>query len=226
MSLKPLRFAEYQSLVCGADVLAEDGHGLKVLATSDDRIVKLFRSKRRLSKARLVPYALRFARNAQKLQQLGIPTVNVDGAYRARSIARDLIVYRRLEGETLRDVLADSPENGDKALMSFAPFLARLHRKGILFRSIHFGNVLVLPQGELGLIDVADLRMRRWGALTMSQRQRNFRHMLRYPEDRIALHRFGVKRFMKLYAEAAALPPAHKAKLKGALKALLRDPLP
>ncbi|HEY9379931.1 MAG TPA: hypothetical protein VIQ01_01665, partial [Burkholderiales bacterium] len=47
------------------------------------------------------------------------------------------------------------------------------------------------------MIDVADLRKRRFGALTLKQRIRNFRHMLRYPEDRAALKNFGVERTLR-----------------------------
>ena len=61
--------------------------------------------------------------------------------------------------------------------------IARLHERGVYFRSLHLGNVVQTPQGELGLIDIADMKTQR-RALGRTQRKRNFAHMLRYAEDR------------------------------------------
>jgi hypothetical protein len=60
--------------------------------------------------------------------------------------------------------------------------LAELHGKGILFRSIHLGNIVKTPTGTLGLIDIADLSCQPC-ALLRSQRLRNFQHMWRPDED-------------------------------------------
>ena len=54
--------------------------------------------------------------------------------------------------------------------------MRRLHDEGIYFRSLHLGNVVLTPQGELGLIDIADVRLHR-GPLTRFWRKRNLRRM-------------------------------------------------
>src|SRR5690606_34253166 len=149
---------------------AHDTHGAKVIETNDGRMVKLFRTKRLLSAAQWNPYAKRFARNALRLAKLGFPTIEVLAVYRVREIRRDIVVYRRLEGETLRDAFRDTSAKADDLFPRLADLLARLHRHGVIFRSIHFGNVLVMGEGVLGLIDVADLRKRPFGALTLGQR--------------------------------------------------------
>ena len=225
--MKRLGFNEYQNLISGGKVLTRDTRGAKVVKAVDGRNIKLFRTKRLLSASRLNPYAARFARNAALLTKLGIATVKVHAVYRVPEIERDIVIYRRLEGKTLRDTLSRSRDDArHNVLGKLAILIAALHRQGVLFRSIHFGNVLVTGNGYLGLIDVADLRKRRFGALTLRQRIRNFRHMLRYPEDRAALKNFGVERFISHYASADTIAPRDGAYLTAALRNLLSDPTP
>jgi hypothetical protein len=79
--LKPLTLNEHQRLVDNSVILEEDGHGLKVLETSDGHIIKMFRQKRVISSALSKPYASRFVKNAHILKKLGIHTVVVDMFY-------------------------------------------------------------------------------------------------------------------------------------------------
>ena len=89
--------------------------------------------------------------------------------------------YEAVQGSTLRDLTKDISDPR-LLLESFGVFLAELHRKGIYFRSIHFGNVVLQETGEFGLIDIADLRF--FGRpLSEYQRERNFKHLLRPKED-------------------------------------------
>ena len=182
-----------------SEVLMKDRHGLKVIGTPDGRIVKFFRRKRLLSSALWDPYVKRFARNAENLKKAGIPTVEVTGVFRVSSLKRDAVVYHRMEGESLRDLPVKEARIG-----AFAAFFAELHRKGVFFRSIHFGNVLKLPDGRLGLIDIADMAVK-GRSLGVKERLRNFAHMTKYPEDRKMLEDFGMERFIRLYEEAAGL---------------------
>jgi hypothetical protein len=87
---------------------------------------------------------------------------------------------------------------------ALARYLAQLHDKGVYFRSIHFGNIIVDEAGAFALIDVADTRFK-GRSLGNGERARNFRHLLRYPEDRQALARFGNERFVHEYLQAAHL---------------------
>lgn len=224
--MKRLSYEDYQRLIDGGRTLAHDTHGAKVIETSDGHIVKLFRTKRLLSAAQWNPYAKRFARNALLLASLGFPTIEVVAVHRVREIQRDLVVYRRLDGETLRDVLCTTPAKAGETFPRLADLLAQLHRHGVIFRSIHFGNVLVMPDGALGLIDVADIRKRALGALTLGQRSRNFRHMLRYAEDRSALIAYGVERFLADYSLASKLNDRQSTRLGDTLKELTVNPRP
>lgn len=173
--------AEYEALRSNAKVLEADGHGDKVLLLTDGRIMKLFRVRHTISSARWYPYSRRFAKNALLLRRNAIDTVGEIELFKLPSMQRTGVLYQPLPGETLRRLgmageltLADCKQAGE--------FIALLHTKGILFRSIHLGNVVKQPNGELGLIDIADLS-RQSGPLSKSQRLRNFRHLFRPPED-------------------------------------------
>lgn len=171
---------QFNQLICSSTILEKDGHGEKVLLTVEGDIVKIFRRKRLLTTALLFPYARRFAKNARRLQQLNIPTVSDLRLGHCCDPVRDLVWYRPLPGMTLRQYCL---KDGAEPIMDIlAKFVASLHSKGVLFRSLHWGNIIVMEDLSLGLIDIADMRFRR-RSLTVAERVRNFRHMLRYNDD-------------------------------------------
>lgn len=185
MARQAMDEAEFAALRASAEVLEEDGFGLKVLQLADGRIMKLFRLKGPLSSSHWLPYSARFVRNAGTLQRLGIPTVADARRFELPSLARTGVLYQPLPGETLRRLgVGGALTEGDCALAG--QLLAQLHREGILFRSIHLGNIVKTPAGAMGLIDIADLS-RQPLPLLRSQRLRNFQHMFRPDEDHLYL---------------------------------------
>lgn len=182
---KLLSQAGFDSLRQGAEVLEEDGHGEKVLRLLDGRILKLFRLKSRFSSARWLPYSRRFVANANRLTALGIPTVSAAEAWRAPALARTAVCYQPLPGETLRR-LGVAGQLTVPTCARAGELIARLHTLGILFRSLHLGNIVLGDNGELGLIDIADLKKQPF-ALLRSQRLRNFGHLFRPDEDHLYL---------------------------------------
>ena len=179
--LQNLTHNDYLALRAHAAVLEQDRHGDKVLQLQDGRYLKLFRRKRLISTAAWYPYAQRFADNAIALAQRGIPCPEVSEVYRIPSIARDAVRYTPLAGETLRQLVragAGTAGLRDK----LGAFVARLHEAGIYFRSLHLGNIVLTPDNDLGLIDIADLRAGR-GPVSQHRRQRNLRHLLRDAHD-------------------------------------------
>lgn len=163
----------------GAKVLEVDHYGEKVLRLVDGTILKLFRRRRRLiSSATFFPPARRFANNAEALVNLSIPVPQVIEVLRIPSINRDAVHYAPLAGNTLRELIASglSPEREQELKTSFTRFVIRLHDNGVYFRSLHLGNVVCTPEGTLGLIDFADLRIYPW-ALGKYLRARNIRRM-------------------------------------------------
>jgi tRNA A-37 threonylcarbamoyl transferase component Bud32 len=178
--MQKLDHTVYLRLREGADVLEADGKGDKVLRLTDGTMLKLFRRKRLLTSALWSPYAQRFANNCAALRDRNIPCPKIHQVYRIPSIKRDAVHYHPLPGRTVRQFRPDAPASLRAALGSF---IALLHQQGIYFRSAHLGNIVLTPDGALGLIDIADLRIYP-GELHKGLRLRNFRHMLRYREDR------------------------------------------
>ena len=171
---------EYELWRSGAEVPASDQHGDKVLLLSDGTYLKLFRFKRLLSSARIFPYWRRFVRNAGRLRELGVPTLRVRKIYYIPHLARTAVHYDPLAGMTLREL----PDLDVDLVRELGRFLTVLHQRGIYLRSLHFGNIVLTPEGELGLIDIADMRIRQ-GPLSRRLRVRNYRHLCRYDEDRV-----------------------------------------
>lgn len=200
--MQTLDLESYQILRSGAAVLEADGHGDKVLRLQDGRFLKLFRRKRLISSAALYPYAQRFADNIAALQQRGIPCPQVEQVYRIPAIQRDAVLYAPLPGTTLRQALAAPTHRSDRLAERLAQFIAQLHQSGVYFRSLHLGNILLMENDELGLIDVSDMQCQK-RPLNAWKRKRNFKHLLRYPKDQQLLEqRLGLDNLTRLYRQA------------------------
>jgi tRNA A-37 threonylcarbamoyl transferase component Bud32 len=197
--LKSISHDAWLKLRQGAEIIQRDKFGEKVLLLPDGTYIKLFRRKRLLSSAAWSPYAQRFADNSLALQRAGIPCPQVIEVFRISEIARDAVHYHPLAGETLRDVLQKPADAIDRSYLrdAFNLFVRRLHDLGIYFRSLHLGNVVLMSSGELGLIDISDIRVHK-RPLSMFWRKRNLNRMEGFPEEREWLDR------------AIILDPRHK----------------
>lgn len=216
--MRLLSLAAYQQLIDGSTLLREDLHGPKVYQASDGRIVKLFRVKRWLSSAMLYPYSLRFKHNALRLRRRGFTCVQVDEVFACLAIRRHGIVYQRLEGEPLDELLLADGALALEIYREYAAYIARLHAHKVYFRSLHPGNVLRLADGSYGLIDVGDVRFP-WLPLSAARRRRNFRHLLRSEEFHAVLQRYPAADFVDAYLAACALPAAGGERLRVELMA-------
>ncbi|WP_461517343.1 BUD32 family EKC/KEOPS complex subunit [Porticoccus sp.] len=181
--MKKLSKDDYAALREGATTIEADRFGDKVLLLADGTYLKLFRVKRLFSAARFYPYSKRFVKNVGTLIEKGIPTVTVLELYKIPSIHRTAVHYYPLTGKTLRKL----PHGLDLIIASkLGKFFRELHDKGIYFRSLHLGNIVVTQENRLGLIDVADMKIYR-SPLSEELRLRNFQHCARYQEDRLQL---------------------------------------
>ena len=183
--MKTISHDAWLTLRKDAAPVERDGFGDKVLLCPDGTYIKLFRRKRLLSSAAWSPYAQRFADNAAALQQRGIPCPRVIDVFRIPEIERDAVHYHPLPGDTLRDLLKGELNDLERGWLreAFNRFVRRLHDLGIYFRSLHLGNVVMLPSGDLGLIDISDIRVHR-GPLSMFWRKRNLKRMEGMPDQR------------------------------------------
>ncbi len=174
-----LEHDDYLAMRAGAPVLEADSFGEKVLLLTDGTVLKLFRRKRLFSSAAWYPYAQRFADNAAALDRLGIPVPQIIDVVRIPSLARDAVHYHPLVGRTLREICREGIEKDQERELrtAFTRFVIHLHDCGVYFRSLHLGNVVYMPDQQLGLIDIADVRIRASG-LSKRQRARNLRRLL------------------------------------------------
>ena len=208
--------SDYELLVTGGTVVEEDHYGIKVMSLPGERMLKLFRRRRVLSSQIWAPHARRFARNARTLMRRGVPTVHVDEVFRVPHLERQAVLYRAIPGRTLRQALDE--DGGTELLQRFGGFVAGLHAQGILFRSLHLGNVIVDEAGEFALIDIVDMRFRWFGPLHTEQRIRNFAHILRLEEDRRRFASLGPEHFIGCYLDAAQAQDPDRDKLEAALQ--------
>ena len=181
--MQRLSDSQFQQWRADANVLEQDHHGEKVLLLADGTMLKLFRRKSWFSKTVLFPPAQRFADNAAALSKLDIPCPQVINTYKLLNPYRSVVHYHPLAGETLRGLLnAEQSLEQLELFAQLAEFITSLHDKGVYFRSLHLGNIVLTPDGQLGLIDISDLRCL-GRPLSRGMRNRNYRHLLRYEQD-------------------------------------------
>lgn len=186
--MQSLSSEQFAAMRKDAEVVERDGHGEKVLRLSDGSYLKLFRRKSWLSKTVLFPPAARFAANAAELERLGIPCPRIISLYKLSNPYRSVVHYEPLEGTTLRQLLNEHPSLEQLELFGMlAELITHLHELGVYFRSLHLGNIVLTPAGELGLIDISDMRCLR-KPLSRRMRDRNYRHLLRYENDWALVH--------------------------------------
>ena len=196
--LPKLSNREFEALTQGARILEKDGFGLKVLRLPNARILKLFRRRHWLSSQLWAPHAQRFDRNAKILLKRGIPTLSVEKIFALPEMQRQAVLYRELPGTRLRSWLSGHEgHEAEHMIQQFGRFVAKLHTEGVLFRSLHFGNVLVTPEQQLALIDIVD-------------------HIGRYSEDHTLFTQSGEETFIEAYLEACQTSLKVRTTLKGA----------
>lgn len=199
-SLTPEQFS---AITKQAQVLEQDVHGPKVYQLQNGRILKLFRLKRWWSWARFNPYSKRFWINSKKLEALNIPTVKVVSLHQLARPQWTAVLYDPLPGSTMRDALPKLSSSTEGLIGQLGRFVSQLHDQGVYFRSLHLGNIVLTPAGDMGLIDIADLKIRKH-RLGAHQRLRNLRHLCRLRKDHLQLGEVGWNIFCQAYFEASS----------------------
>jgi tRNA A-37 threonylcarbamoyl transferase component Bud32 len=174
----------WQQIKAESEIVEQDGFGVKVLRCNNGDYIKVFRVKHKISLARIINPAKRFCDNAERLRMLGVDTLT-PVALCCIPNNRWAVRYQPLEGDTLRTLIKQSalPE---KTIAELGIYIAQLHDKGIYFRSLHPGNVVLQSNEKLGLIDILDCQFRWLGRpLNAWQRERNFRHFFRYDDGKL-----------------------------------------
>lgn len=203
------------SMLAGGEVLEQDERGYKVVRLQTGDILKIFRVRRKISGARIYSHARRFMRNAERLHKLGVSTVACKRLYHFSNSTDTAVLYAPLAGYTVKKLLDGHLLNQEMA-MALGVFIARLHQLGVHFRSLHMGNILVMPDGQYGLIDISDMSIYPW-PLFCNTRVRNFRHLCRYPDDIKRLGKLSWESLQEGYFVASQLGAACKSKLRSEL---------
>lgn len=181
--MRRIAAVQLDTLLQGAKTIEEDGLGIKVARLDGGDFLKLYRRKRLLSSDLWNLPAQRFADNAQGLLSRGITAPDVLDVLLISERRLSAVLYQPLPGDTLRNELRQREARQRPALVKqFGTFLGELHQRGVYFRSLHLGNVLLLPDGSFGLIDLSDMKLES-GPLAAWKRRRNLQHILRYAED-------------------------------------------
>ncbi|MBK3866159.1 toluene tolerance protein [Pseudomonas stutzeri] len=194
---------ELESWLATGKVLEKDARGPKVVALENGLFLKIFHTRRHPILARLQPAAKRFARNVERLARFAIPAPQLcEQFWLDYPGSLSACLYQPLPGESIEQLYRRQPEQVEKLLPELAAFIRRLHYLGIYFRSLHLGNIILLPQGGFGLIDILDMQFKR-GALNSWQVRRNFQHLTHYLQ-RHRLEDFPLDELQRHYASAPA----------------------
>lgn len=184
---KPITNETLQHWLINAEaVLEQDEHGAKVARLNQHEYLKIFRVKSFVSSANIFSYARRFCRNAERIRKLGIPTITVKQLYHIPKTGKSAVVYTPLPGISLLDLLHAKKMKKETAF-TLGEFMAGLHDKGIYFRGLHLGNIVLTPDHKMGLIDIADMTIFPW-RLDCRRRLKNFSRFWRTFEDK---YKFG-----------------------------------
>lgn len=162
------------------EVLEMDGRGPKVVKLGSGLFLKIFHTRRHPLLSRLQPAARRFTLNSKRLLSLGIPAPKViEYCWLDRQAGLSACLYQPLPGQSIEQLYRQSPEKAHNLLPALAAFIRQLHCTGVYFRSLHLGNILLMPDGSHGLIDFLDLKFKR-RSLSQWLIKRNFRHLNSY----------------------------------------------
>ena len=197
------------------DELCRNGTGLDekagypaVVIHPDGTITKIWARRRPLlSSATLRPYSRRFVNNAAGLARRGVPVPEILGHAVVEGGPIRIVTYRALPGNSIRELLKSGPAGVD--IPELCRFIHSLHESGVLFRGMHLGNIIQLPDGGYGLIDFTDVRFYRRGVPLM-RRAANLATPMRYQEDMDRIGRAGLPGLLDSYLEVLDPSPGDR----------------
>lgn len=193
---------ELENWLSIGQVLERDARGPKVVALPDGQFLKIFHTRRPPLQSRLWPPARRFLRNTERLRARGVAAPRISEIFWLnRDKGLSACLYTPLPGESFEQLLNKGDSRLEQELPALASFIRHLHRKGIYFRSLHLGNILLLAPGQFGLIDVLDMRCYPL-PLSSGLIRRNFEHLRGYLKRR-KLEHFPLARLLELYRACA-----------------------
>jgi hypothetical protein len=206
-------------LLSAAELAAHCNHG-DVIATHHGRpsavlhldadgqrlVTRIWRRKGLFTSDRLWPYAERFRHALTALAAVDVPVPRYRAHGRVRGAGERVVVCEWLEGDTLRSL------GGRFDRKALATFVAELHERGIHVRGLNLGDVVRLPDGRLGLLDVQAVELRN-RPLPLRVRERNLAMLCSRDED-LAFMTAHWSELVMAYCRAANLTLAQAAHLR------------
>ena len=169
---------DFNALVDACNIVHSTVSEIKVLQhKGTGNYIKLFRKQNIFSTDFFYPYAKRFIHASEKLQQLGIVTVNVMELAFYKPEKRYLITYEGIPGDSIRHHLKQGSLT-QQNIEKLALYIHTLHEKGIYFRALHFGNIIKVSAQQFGLVDIANVLFYK-KPLSFHHRLRNMKHLVR-----------------------------------------------
>lgn len=208
--------SELDALCASGQAIDSKGGYPAVVLHPDGSVTKIWaRKKKWLSTSKLYPYAKRFIKNAQQLSARGITVPAIQKYAKLKGSHVRIVTYQGIEGESIRELLAKNPQQID--MKSLCQYILHLHEKGILFRGMHFGNIVQLDEGGYGLIDFTDVCFFR-KPVPLLRRAANIAFPIRYRQDAKAIKKAGLPRFRKTYMSLLNLEKQNKKQFKQTYK--------
>lgn len=183
----------FEGLTEGAEVLLAVQGKPRILRTPDNKVIKVFRSKRQWR------HSHKFVNNAKRLTRMGFSTIQPEGCFYCPEENLIYVMYDYVEGTSVHEYLS---KRDTSILKPVARFMARLHKRGVYFRGCHPEHLIHLCDDDFLLIDMHDTRFF-WLPLTVNLRVKNLMVLFyrRYARDSIS--EADMDMFLDTYCEAA-----------------------
>ena len=182
-----------------------DGEFNKFVENADDlghrktfhkknEIIKIFNVRGYISSGFFNTYASRIIKNSIKLKDHEISSIEITNELAFEYNNRlSGVSYKYIPGKTYRDL---GNKITKEMITDLAKYISIIHKKGIYFRAMHLGNIL-LHNKKLFLIDIAKIHFYPW-PLFIFTRARAFRRMIKYQDD---IKHFGLINYKNLISE-------------------------
>ena len=181
--------AEFNKFVEKADDL---GH--RKTFHKKNEIIKIFNVRGYISSGFFNTYASRIIKISIRLKEHEITSIEITNELAFQYNNRlSGVSYKYIPGKTYRDL---GNKITKEMITDLAKYISIIHKKGIYFRAMHLGNIL-LHNKKLFLIDIAKIHFYPW-PLFIFTRARAFRRMIKYQDD---IKHFGLINYKNLISE-------------------------
>ena len=209
----PLSTNEFDQMLKEQVVLSRGLRSFVALNEKDNQIIKMFAlgNKKSFWRQYISPISNRFMKNARRLAELNVQTIQPCAWYRCKGYQYDVIVYPQCAGTSIYDLVE---KNHDVApvLEKLARYIAELHQRKIYFRAGHGGNYLYTGDEKFSLIDVDNTRF----SINLRRRAKNIVYIYQHSkESKIeCFAAYPFSEFVETYFSVAKLKKKQEQKVR------------